>query len=208
MPALPLLAFAAAQALPAAPPAAGALPPRAVDCILKRGRRRVVDLLVTEPAAPAEAAALQALATVIQRCGASSPAGDGEAGAALRAALSRTLVTRMVQRVEMGPNSNPDFSPDHFRVERGYDHAGVMQRPYRLADCMASVNLVGVANVSGTQPGSPAEREALRALAPTLSSCVDRNQQLALSPRLLRIAIDIVYARRTLTLLRSVKPGR
>ncbi|HEX8256586.1 MAG TPA: hypothetical protein VF589_03060 [Allosphingosinicella sp.] len=207
MSAIPLLLLAAAQ--PAAPPPGAQLPPKAVSCIIKAGGRRVVDLLVTEPATPAEAAAFQRLGTALKRCGALSAAGYAAEGTAIRAALSRTLVTRVAQRVVTGPNSNPNFSPNLFTVQRGYDHAGVMQGPYRLAKCMTSVNLMGVAKVVATAPGTPAEREAMQAVAPTLASCVDRNQQVALSTRTLRMAIDIVYAQRTFGLLRTMPlPGR
>lgn len=185
-----LLALAAGSA---APPQPGE---KAAACLFAKADLGARNLLRTEPGSPEERAALAPLMALASKCGASAAPAVDEAGAAFRSSLARAVMRKRLTDFHAGPNSNPDYSPNMFVVEKGFDEAGAMQRPYRLASCVISVNLNGAAELARSAVNSRAEKEALAALVPSLVSCVDRGQQTSIRPEVMRNAIDIVLTYR------------
>jgi hypothetical protein len=185
------LLAAAAAVLPAAPKG----PPHDPGyCLLIKAETQVRTLLRTEPGSTDERAAVQALQRAATACGRMAAPAVDEAGAQFRGGIARAYFRRRLPGLSVGPNSNPNFSANLFVVERGYDEAGAMQRPYRLAHCIVSVNLNGGSRVAHAAAGSAAEGEALAALRPSLASCLDAGQHLSLRPNVLRDALAIVLA--------------
>jgi hypothetical protein len=163
-------------------------------CLLAKAETPVRKLLRTEPGSADERAAVQALQSAAAACGTAATAAIDPAGAAFRGSIARAYFRKRLAGLWSGPNSNPNFSPSLFIVERGYDEAGAMQRPYRLAHCIISVNLNGASRAAHARPGTPEEAEALAALRPSLAACLDAGQRLTLPPTAVRDAVAIVLA--------------
>jgi hypothetical protein len=191
---LALAAGIAGAPASAAPASAVPMVPseKAAACLFARTEPGTRALLRSEPGSADEQSALARLAAPASACGALPAPSVDESGAAFRSSLARAFMRKRLTDLHAGPNSNPNFSPNLFIVEKGFDSAGAMQRPYRLARCVIDVNLNGAARLVRTTPGGSGEKEALAALMPSLGSCVDRGQQFAMRPEVMRSAIDIV----------------
>ncbi|MBV9931483.1 MAG: hypothetical protein JO013_11135 [Alphaproteobacteria bacterium] len=192
-----LLTATAAHLAAAHLTAAAATPARAPDpglCLLGRAETAVRTLLMSEPGSREERAAVDTLRPRAEQCGAVAGASDNEAGAAFRGAIARAYFRKRLPGLWSGPNSNPDFSPNLFMVQRGYEQAGTMQQPYRLAHCITAVNFNAASRVAHALPDSAAEAAALADLRPSLSACLDAGQRFALPAAVLRDAIAIVLA--------------
>lgn len=171
-----------------APPAA------AVECLVRRAPDATLALVSSEPNSAEESAATRRFRAQLKRCDAGLlPVGE-ESVANFRAAISRTAALYL-QSPRVGPNSNPNFSPNLFPVDRGYDQAVAMQGAYRLAHCVIAIDFNGAARLVESKRGEAGERAALDALLPDVAACVDRGQQAALPRERLRAAIDIVFTR-------------
>jgi hypothetical protein len=197
-----LLTIAAAAGTASAP----ILSDDAASCLAHRAKREVVALAAVEPGTPTEPKALGKLKPFLGRCSAGAAPDDEEGAAFYRAALSRAAAQAFLRSIHAGPPSNPNFSPNMFVVERGFDQAQVMREPDRLAACIVTVNLNGAARLVMSAPGSTEDKAAMAALMPNISSCLDRGRQLAIPAATLRAAIEIVFAYQMAKALAMVAP--
>jgi hypothetical protein len=188
---------------------AGYVPPAgdAAECLVREAPSATLSLVASEPNSADESEAVTRFHRALKRCGVGpSPAGE-QPTAEFRAAVARTLASH-VHGTHAGPNSNPNFSPNSFLVNRGYEQAVAMQPAYRLAHCIVAIDFNGAARLVETAPGSESERAALDAVLPDVSACVDRDKQVSLRRATLRTAIDIVFVRLLTPILRMAPTGR
>jgi hypothetical protein len=192
LPALAVQIASGSLAAVAPPPPLAAQDPGA--CLLAKAETSVRALLWSEPGSADERAAVQAVQRTAAACGATAAAAVDEAGAQFRASVARAYFRKRLPGLWSGPNSNPNFSPNLFIVQRGYEEAGAMQQPYRLAHCMVSVNFNGSSRLAHAIAGSPEEAAALADLKPALAACLDAGQQFSARRTVLRDAVTIVLA--------------
>lgn len=173
----------------------GAAPPEAAArCLVQRAPDAMLALVSAEPNTAEESAATRRFRGHLKRCGA-GPLPSGEQPVAdFRAAISR-IAALSLNHPRVGPNSNPDFSPNLFPVDRGYDQAVEMRAAYRLAHCVIAVDFNDSARLVESRPGGAEERSAIDSLLPDVAGCVDRGQQASIPREKLRAAVDIVFTR-------------
>jgi hypothetical protein len=192
--------------LAAAAPAGS--PADAAECLVRRSPAATLALVSSEPNSSDEGAAILRFRPHLAWCRTGPLPVDEASSADFRAAISRAAVSRYMQGTRAGANSNPDFSPNLFPVDRGFDQAAAMQGAYRLARCIVTIDYNGAARLIETDPGKSEERTAVEALRPDVAACIDKGRQAAVSRPRLRSAIEIVFARQMAPLLRLLMPRR
>jgi len=203
------LLFLQGSAGPAAPPATRLAidPPalaRAAGCAIRNRMPAIIALIDTEPNSPPERDALEALYPAFRRCHFDGHAEDETGRATLRAALSRALYLETLASTRWKPEQTQSFGmADFAAADRAFGQAAVMQRPLRLALCSVMRAPDEADRLVRSEPRSTTEQRTFAALMPTLTACVNRGEQVAVTPSLYRTAVEIAFTYRISVLLKA-----
>ena len=182
---------------------------RTARCTVRKERAKIAELLTTVPASPEEAAWFEGAGDLLDDCvpmPEMMPVGNMRSARGvlrlstndtqLRGALAEAMLARVRGRASVA-DAIPQGEAAVLLAETVLGARSAQpERAFALgfAGCVADANRGLLGQLFETEPGSAAERNAIRAMAPSFGGCVLAGQTLQVDPSALRLSLaEVTY---------------